>query len=142
MDPDLNMYDANHQVTRHPRMSEKEWASVYREAWTRYYSFEHMERVLRRMVALRSKKKLTTLHRMVWFRDYVRLAGVHGFDGGLFRLRYRRDRRPGFPQEPWFVFYPKYGAHVARSLLGMAWTYGRLRYVLHRVWHATERYEY
>jgi radical SAM superfamily enzyme YgiQ (UPF0313 family) len=142
MDPDLNKFDANHQVTRHPLMSGPEWASVYREAWTAYYSFEHMNTVLRRMVALRSNKKLTTIHRMTWFRDYLRLADVHGFDGGLFRLKFRHDRRPGLPREPRVAFYASYAAMLARSLLGMAVTYGRLRWMFRRVRRDPARYRY
>jgi hypothetical protein len=115
---------------------------VYRDAWTVYYSFEHMTTVLKRMVALRSNKKITTVHRMTWFRDYVRLTGVHGFDGGLFRLKYRRDRRPGLPTEPWPRFYASYALLLARSLGGMAITYGRLRWILHRVWTDPRRYRY
>jgi hypothetical protein len=142
MDPDLNKYDANHQVTHHPLMSDAEWAAVYREAWTSYYSFEHMNTILKRMVALRSNKKLTTVHRMTWFRDYLRLAGVHGFDGGLFRLKFRRDRRPGLPTEPRVAFYAGYAAMLGRSLLGMAATYCRLRWMLRRVWRDPAHYDY
>jgi radical SAM superfamily enzyme YgiQ (UPF0313 family) len=142
MDPDLNKFDANHQVTRHPLMSQTEWEKLYHEAWTTYYSFEHMNTVLKRMVALRSNKKLTTIHRMTWFRDYLRLANTHGFDGGLFRLKFRRDRRPGLPREPWLVFYASYAAMLARSLLGMTVTYCRLRWMLRRVRRNPARYRY
>lgn len=142
MDPDLNKYDANHQVTHHPRMTDEQWSEIYQKAWTAYYTFEHMQTVLRRMVALRSNKKLTTVHRMTWFRDYLRLAGVHGFDGGLFRIIDRRARRPSLPRENWLVFYARYGAYLVRSLSGMGLTYGRLRWILHRVWTAPGRYDY
>ncbi|MBN1611771.1 MAG: radical SAM protein [Polyangiaceae bacterium] len=142
MDPDLNKFDANHQVTRHPLMSDAEWAAVYREAWTTFYSFQHMDTILRRMVALRSNKKLTTVHRMTWFRDYLRLADVHGFDGGLFRLKFRRDRRPGLPTEPRVTFYASYAAMLARSLAGMTVTYCRLRWMLRRVWRDPAHYDY
>ncbi|HEY2621613.1 MAG TPA: radical SAM protein, partial [Acetobacteraceae bacterium] len=51
MDPDLNKYDLNHRVTHHPRMSDAEWESAYRAAWTNYYTPEHMRTILRRAAA-------------------------------------------------------------------------------------------
>jgi len=32
--PDLNTYDAAHVCTTHPNMTEKQWAAIYREAWS------------------------------------------------------------------------------------------------------------
>ena len=91
------------------------------------------------MVALKSNKKLTTVHRMMWYRDYFRLGGVHAFDGGLIRIMSRRDRRPTLPRERRRTFYPKYGAYLARTILGMLWTHARLRLILHRVWNDPDR---
>ena len=48
MDPDMNKYDLEHVVTGHSRMSQTEWEGVYASAWKTYYTFEHMETVLRR----------------------------------------------------------------------------------------------
>ncbi len=43
VDPDLNKYDLGHACTAHPIMSKDTWEQVYRDAWTRYYSDEHVE---------------------------------------------------------------------------------------------------
>src|SRR6185312_3106240 len=51
MDPDMNKYDLEHVVTGHARMSKSEWQNVYRDAWTRYYSDEHVATIMRRGVA-------------------------------------------------------------------------------------------
>src|SRR5215469_15717363 len=51
MDADMNRYDAEHVVTDHPRMTRVQWEEAYRTAWTRYYSPEHIERLLRRAAA-------------------------------------------------------------------------------------------
>ena len=51
MDPDLNKYDPEHACTAHPIMSKETWEQVYRDAWTRYYSDEHVETIMRRAVA-------------------------------------------------------------------------------------------
>ena len=48
MDPDLNKYDVEHVCTAHPNMSQHEWEEIYREAWSLYYSNDHMRTLLRR----------------------------------------------------------------------------------------------
>jgi Radical SAM superfamily len=142
MDPDLNKYDLNQRVTHHSRMSDEEWDRAYREAWERFYTFEHMETILKRMAALGSNKKLTTLNRLVAYRDFVRLHGVHPLEGGILRMKWRRDRRPTLKRETPFAFYPKYAAELARGAGGMVATYVRLRLILRRVWGAADRHDY
>jgi radical SAM superfamily enzyme YgiQ (UPF0313 family) len=51
IDPDLNKYDVEHVCTAHPRMSKTEWESIYREAWSLYYSTSHLRTLLKRGVA-------------------------------------------------------------------------------------------
>ena len=43
LDPDMNKYDLNHVCTTHPRMSAEEWNRVYRQAWQRYYTTDHID---------------------------------------------------------------------------------------------------
>jgi hypothetical protein len=42
------------------------------------------------------------------FASMVPIENTHPLQGGLFRRKYRRDRRPGFPIEPIWSFYPKF----------------------------------
>src|SRR5262249_46730380 len=42
------------------------------------------------------------------FSHFVRVENVHPIQGGIIRRKYRLDRRPGFPIEPAWSFYPKY----------------------------------
>ena len=51
MDPDLNKYDVEHVCTAHPRMSQTEWEAIYSEAWSLYYTPEHMKTLLLRAAA-------------------------------------------------------------------------------------------
>ena len=51
MDADLNKYDVEHVCTGHPKMSKQEWEAIYREAWSLYYTPEHMRTLLRRTAA-------------------------------------------------------------------------------------------
>ena len=142
MDPDLNKYDLNHRVTHHEKMSDEEWDRAYRKVWQRFYTREHMERILKRMTALRSNKKLCTVNRLVWYRDFRRLHGVHPLEGGFLRLKSRHDRRPSMPKENPLIFYSKYAYELARSALGMTGTYLFLRYKLRKIWTDPKRFDY
>ena len=51
MDADLNRYDLEHVCAAHPRMSQQEWEAIYREAWSLYYTPDHMKTLLRRAAA-------------------------------------------------------------------------------------------
>lgn len=70
----------------------------------------------------------TLLH----FSQFTALENVHPLQGGIFRLKFRRDRRPAFAIEPMWIFYPRYlwdtagklvrFARAARHLYGLAKT--------------------
>lgn len=133
MDADLNKYDLNHRVTHHERMSDEEWDQVYAEVWHRFYSFDHVETILKRMVALGSNKRLTTLHRLLWYRDFYRLYGCHPLEGGGGRMKFRKDRRSGMKLENPLVFYPKFWASEIRNLTSLLWTYRRMHRILKKI---------
>jgi hypothetical protein len=57
------------------------------------------------------------------------LEGVHPLEAGLFRIRRRKDRRPGMPVESPIVFYPKYTWRFLRS----HWKAAQVLLKLHRV---------
>jgi hypothetical protein len=107
MDSDMNRYDSEHAVTDHPRMGRRVWEDIYREAWKAYYTPEHMVTVLRRGAATNSPISGLPGH-LTFFANFVPLEKVHPLQGGLWRRKYRRDRRPGFPIEPIWSFYPRY----------------------------------
>jgi radical SAM superfamily enzyme YgiQ (UPF0313 family) len=115
MDPDMNKYDTEHAVTAHPKMSKEVWESVYREAWDTYYTPEHMETIMRRAGATGVRLGPlpgTLLH----FSMFTKWENVHPLQGGIFRFKYRRDRRPGLPIEAAWRFYPKYLWEIARKV--------------------------
>jgi radical SAM superfamily enzyme YgiQ (UPF0313 family) len=131
MDPDMNKYETEHPVTAHPKMTRTEWEEIYRAAWDIYYSPEHLERILRRAGATGinlSSLAGTLLH----FSQFTAMENVHPLQGGIFRLKFRRDRRPTFAIEPMWAFYPKYlwdtagkltrAARAARLLYGLVKT--------------------
>ncbi len=129
MDPDMNKYDTEHAVTAHPKMTQAEWEDIYRAAWDIYYTPEHLECIMRRAGATGinlSSLAGTLLH----FSQFTAMENVHPLQGGIFRLKFRRDRRPTLAIEPMWTFYPKYlwdtagkvvrAARAARRLYGLA----------------------
>jgi hypothetical protein len=142
MDPDMNKYDLNHRVTHHPRMSDAEWEAAYTAAHRSFYSWEHIERILRRTVALRSNKRFTTIHRLLGYREAVRLENCAFLEAGIIRIKRRRQRRHGLPLEHPLVFYPKYAWHLARVSAGLTASYLRLRWILRRVMSDPNRLAY
>lgn len=142
MDPDLNKYDLNHRVTHHGRMSDTEWDLAYDEAWERFYTFEHMETILKRMVAFGSNMRFTTVYRLLWYRDFRKLYKCHPLEGGFFRVKRRRDRRHGMTLEHPLVFYPRYWLSEAKNVGTMALHYFRLRRTMLKIWKDPKRMEY
>jgi len=106
MDADMNKYDLEHVVTGHAKMSQAEWESIYRAARDAYYTPDHLFTILRRAAA-----KGVGLSRLVavlfFFAVCTAIEGVHPLQGGVVRLRFRTDRRPGMPVESFFAFWPK-----------------------------------
>jgi radical SAM superfamily enzyme YgiQ (UPF0313 family) len=105
MDPDMNNYDLEHVCTAHPRMSDDAWREVYRDAWARYYTDEHVETVLRRAVVSGIKpRKIADV--MAVFSASSRIEGVHPLQCGVLRVKVRTERRHGMPIVNPLLFYP------------------------------------
>lgn len=120
MDPDLNKYDLHHRVTHHPKMSDGEWDEAYREAWAAYYNDAHLETVIRRAAANSKGRPRATMRVMLWFNLMFQIEHLHPLEGGIFRRKVRRDRRPDLPIEHPLVFYPKYAAETAAKAIRYA----------------------
>jgi hypothetical protein len=111
MDPDLNKYDVEHVTTAHPLMSKAEWEKVYTDAWSAYYTPDHIRTVMRRVAATGGSPG-KVLFLMIWAYLCVKFEKVQPYQGGYFRRKYRRDRRPTLPLENPLVFYPRYAASI------------------------------
>jgi len=117
MNPDMNLYDAEHMVTNNPGLSKEGWEELCRSAWKAYYTPDHIETILRRAAA--SNCSISRLVALIWlFSTALELERIHPYHAGLMRRRYRRDRRPGMPVEPMWSFYPK-------NLWDFVWKYSR-----------------
>jgi len=78
---------------------------------------------------------LRILYLMLAFRTSIELEKVHPLQSGYFRLKYRRDRRPGMPLESPLVFYPKYAfGQIYKHLRLLGWIiyFGSIRFKLAR----------
>jgi len=141
MEPDLNKYDLYHITAKHPRMSKEEWTYAYEEAWKRYYSWDHCRTILRRAGALR-KNFGSNLIAMTWFKGCIEIENVHPVEGGLIRLKSRTDRRPSFPRDPVWLFYPKFWAELVTKTARWFWVYSRMRALYLSVKSDPKRFEY
>jgi hypothetical protein len=141
MDPDMNKYDTNHRVVHHPLMADAEWEEAYQLAWREFYTPQHMETVMRRAVACgMSAGKILIM--MFWFFFSIRYDKVHPLEGGYFRLKFRRDRRPGFAREPVLAFYPRYFWETLRAHFWMAYWLLRMDVMRRRVNRDSRRMAY
>jgi radical SAM superfamily enzyme YgiQ (UPF0313 family) len=122
MDPDMNKYDVEHVVTAHAKMTEAEWKEAYRTAWGHYYTDDHLETIVRRAFASGINVR-SLMPVLFWFSSAVPVEGVHPLQWGIFRVKYRHDRRAGMPLESPVSFYGRYAADIARKvvLAGRRW---------------------
>jgi radical SAM superfamily enzyme YgiQ (UPF0313 family) len=141
VDPDLNKYDLNHVTTSHPRMSPAEWERVYESAWQMYYTKEHVETILRRLVAMRGRATNAILL-MTWFRGSIHIEKVHPLEAGLLRYKLRNDRRPGLPRVPAWRFYPQYLFETMSKMKQWLSTYMEHRRIYVHVKRDAHRFDY
>ncbi len=122
-------------------MSAEAWHETYRRAWESFYSYEHIETIVRRTAASGGEVGMTAVN-LLFIRACQLIEGIHPMQGGLFRRKYRRDRRPGLPLESPWVFYPRYFGEIAGKtvqLLGFGFQIGRIYW---RVMRDPRRHEY
>ena len=141
IDRDLNKYDLNHVTAPHNKMSREDWERAYQAAWQTYYTNEHMETVLRRIVAKQGPASNAILL-ATWFMGAIEIEGIHPLESGLFRFKFRHDRRPGLPIEPIWKFYPKYAVESVRKMSRWFSIYWRLRRLYVRIKRDPRKLEY
>ncbi|HEY6254750.1 MAG TPA: radical SAM protein [Xanthobacteraceae bacterium] len=125
MEADLNIYDVEHVCTDHPKMSRQEWQAVYREAWSLYYSPEHMRTLIRRMAAT-GGPVASLVKLLVQFSTADRLQGVHPLQSGVLRHKHPSERRQGLAREHPLIFWPRYVWQTLELHVLLAGAIGRL----------------
>jgi len=141
MNEDLNMYDANHPVTAHPKMSKENWEKVYYKAWESYYTYEHSETLIKRAMATGTSPS-KTIGLITWFKGCIHIEKVHPLEGGFFRRKSRKDRRPTLPIESPFIFYPKYFSEIIWKHFCWILLVIRMRLICKRVRNDPKNREY
>jgi radical SAM superfamily enzyme YgiQ (UPF0313 family) len=141
MDPDLNKYDLDHVTVAHSSMSKAEWECAYKLAWDTYYSWRHIETVMRRAAATGSNVgKIKTY--ALYFKGYHPIEHVHPLEGGVLRLKDRHERRPHLPIEPAWLFYPRYFAQTSVKAVRWATLAIRLELLARKVKTDPQRLKY
>jgi hypothetical protein len=88
-------------------MSMTEWQAIYHEAWSLYYTPEHMKTLLRRTAA--TGGPIGSLVKLLFtFSTTDRIEKVHPLQSGIFRLKHPSERRPSLPRESSWVFWPRF----------------------------------
>jgi radical SAM superfamily enzyme YgiQ (UPF0313 family) len=106
MDPDMNKYDLEHVTAEHPRMSKQEWQGIYDKAWHLYYSWDHIETLLKRAVATGISSFRLADMIFQFYGSYV-YERLHPLQTGLIRRKVRSQRRSTLPRENPLLFYPR-----------------------------------
>ena len=141
MDPDLNLYDVEHVCTGHERMSKQEWEAIYREAWSLYYTREHLETVMRRAATTSIiLGSLVTL--LLNFSTTLQIENLHPLQSGVLRLRHPSERRPGLPRENVAVFWLRLAAETVTKSATILSTLVTLVRLKTRIQRDPNRYSY
>jgi hypothetical protein len=132
MDPDMNKYELEHVVTGHAKMTKEEWQAAYRSAWDIFYTDEHLETIMQRAAAtginLRSLMPV-----LMWFSSAVKIENLHPLQWGIFRLKYRKDRRSTFPIEPRLSFYANNVQETARKAVKLVRRWRHLKRIVRKI---------
>ncbi len=142
MDRDLNKYDLYHRVSHHPIMLDEEWEEAYRQAWYTFYSRDHIETILRRAAALPGAKLRNKVSFLFEFFLMYTTEKLHPLEGGFFRLKFRRDRRPGMPIEHPLIFYPSYAFETVAKFAKYGLAILQARWLYWRISHDPRKLEY
>ncbi|MCC6846951.1 MAG: radical SAM protein [Deltaproteobacteria bacterium] len=132
LDRDWNRYDTFHAVLDHPRMTRAEWQAAYADAWRLFYAPDAMRRTL---ADVAPELRITLLQLWLWYRSAIELERAHPMVTGFWRLKPRRDRRPGCAIEGRWTHAAQRARAAGAALAGT----GRVLGELHRLWTIAER---
>jgi hypothetical protein len=132
MDPDLNKYELEHVVSEHAKMTKEEWQGAYRSAWDIFYTDEHLETIMRRAAATGINIR-SLMPVLMWFSSAVKIEELHPLQWGIFRVKYRKDRRPTLPLESPIAFYARYAGDTAQKAAKLARRWLHLKSIVRKI---------
>lgn len=97
IDSDYNNFDSFHVTYTHGNLSKEEWEEGYRYAWEEFYSFENMKAILER--GNEHQRYWDMIWKFFWYKGSVTIENSHPMVTGFFRLKDRKERRPGYKIE-------------------------------------------
>ena len=141
MNPDMNIYDLEHLTTTHPIMSQEEWERAYKNAWKQFYTYEHVETVLRRAAAKRLRLSKVMFF-LLWFHGGMTIEKIHPEEGGFGRRKVRTMRRTGMPIESPLIFYPRRVWEVFSAACRWGYLIWRFHRIMERIRKDPKKLEY
>jgi len=70
---------------------------------------------------------------LMWFSSAMKIEALHPLQWGIFRVKYRKDRRPSFPIESPLSFYTSYTAETAMKAAKLARRWLHLKSILRKI---------
>ena len=132
MDSDLNKYDLEQATREHETMTKEELEGIYERVWHLYYSWDHIETLIRRPAA--SNIVVSRLVSLIFeFYGSYRFERLHPLQSGLIRRKRRNERRPELPKESPLIYYPKRFWEILRTYIPGSWFLARLMLVWWKV---------
>jgi radical SAM superfamily enzyme YgiQ (UPF0313 family) len=119
MDPDFNKRDSFHATIEHPRMTAEEWTDAYENAWTSFYSKENMIKILSRWTD-HPKAYWNLMSIFFWYKNAALIEKQHPMIAGFFRLKDRKNRRPGYGIDSLPVHAWKRAKEISQLLISWA----------------------
>lgn len=132
LDPDYNKYDSFHEATEHAHLKDGAWTRMYYEAWSTFYSFENMKRIL---LEADPRNYWDILKYFYWYKNSIFNERTHPMVAGFFRFKDRTTRRPGFAVEGRLAHWRRRILEVAEYTRGVI----RLTLEMEELWLATRR---
>ena len=142
MDPDLNKYDLAHGVLRLDKMTNKELEAVYKEAFNRFYEFEHMKTIMKRTFGLGSNRKKGLVNLLLGYGVMRQVWGVTSIDIGWKRYASVKNTRVAKSSLQLLRF--RYLGGLKRNLqfLYICYQYFRINSIMLKIWNNPNRLEY
>ena len=132
MDPDMNKYELEHVVTGHAKMTRGGVAAALSLGLGRFYTDEHLETIMRRAHATGINIR-SLMPVLMWFSSAMKIENLHPLQWGIFRVKHRKDRRPGLPIESPLSFYASYAAETARKATKLARRWLHLKSIVAKI---------
>jgi len=142
MDADLNKYDLVHRVVRHPRMTDDELDNAYNDAFKSFYTFDHMQTIMKRTFGLGSNRKKGLVNLLLGYGVMRQIWGITSIDIGW--KRYLSPKSSRTQKTPVQALWVQVWGGIQRNLkfLAICFHYFRINAAMLRLWHDPQRLAY